>query len=115
MAKTTAQRRQEWVAQSLVPSANNKGTRAMIAYNVLAAHDYNAGDARRFDTGGNDYSGQGKPADGRMIRKGLADLGWTEHLTETGTRMVHPDGLVQLRFEPHGDKSERTYFEPVAR
>lgn len=117
-AAVVAARRAEWLRQARLPHVRSRNQRAMVDFNVSRFHDYTgaevygvamefSGDSRR------GYAGQGRPADGYDIRMGLRLLGWTERPTPSGTRMVHPDGMVQVRFEPHGQCSERTYFEPV--
>lgn len=88
----------------------------MVKFNVDRMHDYKGktfgGDPVRFNIGGDDYSGQGHPSAGKDIRDGLRAKGWKEQPTKTGTMMIHPDGKVRVRFEPHGKRKERTYIEP---
>jgi hypothetical protein len=110
-------RREAWVKQQSESTGRSKHKDQMIDYNVDRMHDYAgkgtfSGSPVKFNKGGNDYSGQGHPADGVLVREGLKSKGWTEKPTATGTTMVHPDGKAQVRFEPHGKRSERTYIEP---
>jgi hypothetical protein len=113
-----AARRAAWIAQQSEHTGSSKLKDKMVDYNVNRMHDYSGKEIFgkdhpvKFNKGGNDYSGQGHPADGAAIREGLKSKGWTEKPTATGTSMIHPDGKVRVRWEPHGKRSDRSYIEP---